>query len=112
MSTVESNWFRCVSSRDCDPEVIKSLLKIFKNQIHMLLETIVNLVDSNVSFGCHITVLSKCCVTLFTSLFVLDFVVLLPCHAQASVGLMFEGKCRVKIAKPGLCMQAINFLVT
>ena len=49
MSTVESNWFRCVSSRDCDAEIIKGLLKIFKNQIPMLLETIVNLVDSNVS---------------------------------------------------------------
>ena len=49
MSTVEGNWFRCVSSRDCDEEIIKGLLKIFKNQIPMLLETIVNLVDSNVS---------------------------------------------------------------
>ena len=49
MSTVENNWFRCVSTRDCDPEVVKGLLKIFKNQIHMLLETIINLVDSNVS---------------------------------------------------------------
>ena len=49
MSTVEGNWFRCVSSRDCDAEIIKGLLKIFKNQIPMLLETIVNLVDSNVS---------------------------------------------------------------
>lgn len=49
MSTVEGNWFQCVSSRDCDAEIIKGLLKIFKNQIPMLLETIVNLVDSNVS---------------------------------------------------------------
>lgn len=49
MSTVENNWFRCVSSRDSDPEVIKGLLRIFKNQIHMLLETILNLVDGNVS---------------------------------------------------------------
>ena len=49
MSTVEGNWFRCVSSRDSDAEIIKGLLKIFKNQIPMLLETIVNLVDSNVS---------------------------------------------------------------
>lgn len=49
MSTVENNWFRCVSARDCDPEIVKGLLKIFKNQIHMLLETIINLVDNNVS---------------------------------------------------------------
>ena len=49
MSTVENNWFRCVSSRDCDSELIKGLLKIFRNQIHMLLETIINLVDNNVS---------------------------------------------------------------
>ena len=49
MSTVENNWFRCVSAKDCDPEVVKGLLKILKNQIHMLLETIINLVDSNVS---------------------------------------------------------------
>ena len=49
MSTVENNWFRCVSAKDCDPEIVKGLLKIFKNQIHMLLETIINLVDSNVS---------------------------------------------------------------
>lgn len=48
MSTVENNWFRCVSARECDPEIVKGLLKIFKNQIHMLLETIINLVDSNV----------------------------------------------------------------
>lgn len=48
MSTVENNWFRCVSARECDPEIVKALLKIFKNQIHMLLETIINLVDSNV----------------------------------------------------------------
>ena len=50
MSTVENNWFCCVSSRDCDSNLIKGLVNIFKNQIHMLLETIVNLVDSNVSF--------------------------------------------------------------
>ena len=49
MSTVENNWFSCVSARDCDPEIVKGLLRIFKNQIHMLLETIINLVDSNVS---------------------------------------------------------------
>lgn len=48
MSTVENNWFHCVSARDCDPEIVKGLLKIFKNQIHMLLETIINLVDNNV----------------------------------------------------------------
>lgn len=50
MSTVENNWSRCVSSRECDAELIKGFVKIFKNQIHMLLETIINLVDSNVSF--------------------------------------------------------------
>ena len=49
MSTVENNWFHCVSAKDCDPEIVKGLLKIFKNQIHMLLETIINLVDNNVS---------------------------------------------------------------
>ena len=50
MSTVENNWFCCVSSKDCDTELIKSLVKIFKNQIDMLLETIMNLVDGNVCY--------------------------------------------------------------
>lgn len=56
MSTVENNWFRCVSSRDSDPEVIKGLLRIFKNQIHMLLETILNLVDGNGNNALHYAV--------------------------------------------------------
>lgn len=56
MSTVENNWFRCVSSRDCDSELIKGLLKIFRNQIHMLLETIINLVDNNGNNALHYAV--------------------------------------------------------
>ena len=48
MSTVENNWFHCVSSKDCDTKLIEGLVKIFKNHIDMLLETIMNLVDGNV----------------------------------------------------------------
>lgn len=56
MSTVENNWFCCVSSRDCDSNLIKGLVNIFKNQIQMLLETIVNLVDSNGNNALHYAV--------------------------------------------------------
>lgn len=56
MSTVENNWFHCVSSKDCDTKLIEGLVKIFKNHIDMLLETIMNLVDGNGNNALHYAV--------------------------------------------------------
>ena len=58
MSTVENQWFDCVTSPDCRADVIKVFIKAFRVYIPVLLETIVNLRDKDVSS------LLFCCVNL------------------------------------------------
>ncbi|KAK3738886.1 hypothetical protein QZH41_017859, partial [Actinostola sp. cb2023] len=59
MSSVEVNWFECVTSPKCRADDVKSVIKTFRQYIPILLETIVNLKDKDGNNALHYAVTYK-----------------------------------------------------